>query len=59
LFDTVRAAITSKTRLIFTESVSNPTLRLANMPKLAEVAKEKGVKLVVDNTFSEPGCFGC
>ena len=50
--DAVRAAITDKTRLIFTESVSNPTLRLANMPKLAAVAKEKNVKLVVDNTFS-------
>ena len=50
--DAVRAAITDKTRLIFTESVSNPTLRLANMPRLAEIAKEKGVKLVVDNTFS-------
>jgi methionine-gamma-lyase len=50
--DAVRGAITDKTRLIFTESVSNPTLRLANLPKLAEVAKEKGVKLVVDNTFS-------
>ena len=50
--DAVRAAITDKTRLIFTESVSNPTLRLANMPKLSEIAKEKGVKLVVDNTFS-------
>ena len=50
--EAVRAAITSKTRLIFTETVSNPTLRLANVPKLAEVAKEKGVKLVVDNTFS-------
>ena len=48
----VRAAITDKTRLIFTESVSNPTLRLANLPKLAAVAKEKNVKLVVDNTFS-------
>ena len=50
--DAVRAAITDKTRLIFTESVSNPTLRLANLPKLAAVAKEKNVKLVVDNTFS-------
>ena len=50
--DAVRAAITNKTRLIFTESVANPTLRLANMPRLADVAKEKGVKLVVDNTFS-------
>jgi methionine-gamma-lyase len=50
--EAVRGAITNKTRLIFTESVSNPTLRLANIPKLADVAKEKGIKLVVDNTFS-------
>jgi methionine-gamma-lyase len=50
--DAVRDAITDKTRLIFTEGVSNPTLRLANIPKLAELAKEKRVKLVVDNTFS-------
>ena len=50
--DAVRAAITDRTRLIFTESVSNPTLRLADIPKLAEIAQEKGVKLVVDNTFS-------
>ena len=50
--DAVRAAITDRTRLIFTESVSNPTLRLADIPKLAEIAQEKGIKLVVDNTFS-------
>ena len=50
--DAVRAAITPRTRAIFTESISNPTLRLANMPKLAEVAREKGIRLVVDNTFS-------
>ena len=50
--DAVRAAMTKKTKLIFTESVSNPTLRVANIPKLAEIAHEAGVSLVVDNTFS-------
>lgn len=50
--DAVADAITDKTRLVFTESVSNPTLRLADMPRLAEVAKARGVPLVVDNTFS-------
>jgi len=48
----VRNAITDKTRLVFTESVSNPTLRLADMPSLAEVTREHGIQLVVDNTFS-------
>lgn len=50
--DAVAAATTDKTRLIFTESVSNPTLRLADMPRLSALAKRKGIPLVVDNTFS-------
>jgi methionine-gamma-lyase len=48
----VRNATTDKTRLIYTESVSNPTLRVANIPKLAEIGHSTGVPLVVDNTFS-------
>ena len=50
--DAVRSAITARTKLVFTESISNPTLRLANMPRLAAIAHERGIPLVVDNTFS-------
>ncbi len=50
--DAVRDAITDKTRLVFTESISNPTLRLADMPRLADVTGARGIPLVVDNTFS-------
>ena len=50
--DAVAAAISEKTRLVFAESISNPTLRVANIPRLAEIAHERGVALVVDNTFS-------
>ena len=50
--DAVAAAITDRTRLIFTESVSNPTLRLADVPRLSALAKRKDIPLVVDNTFS-------
>ena len=50
--DAVANAITDKTRLLITESVSNPTLRLANIPRLANIAERRGVSLVVDNTFS-------
>lgn len=50
--DAVENAITDKTRLIFTESVSNPTLRLADIPRLSALARESGARLVVDNTFS-------
>jgi methionine-gamma-lyase len=48
----VRNATTDKTRLIYTESVSNPTLRVADIPKLAAIAHPAGAELVVDNTFS-------
>ena len=50
--DEVAAAITDKTRLVFAESVANPTLRLANIPELADIAHARGVRLVIDNTFS-------
>jgi len=48
----VNKAITSKTKVIYCESVSNPLLEVADLPALSSIAKEKNVKLVVDNTFS-------
>ena len=50
--DAVEAAITDRTRVIYTESMANPTLRIANIPRLSAIAKRHGIKLVVDNTFS-------
>jgi len=50
--DAVEAAISERTRLVFTESVSNPTLRVANIPRLAEITRRHDIPLVVDNTFS-------
>lgn len=47
----VEAAITPRTRLIYAESVSNPTLRVADIPALAALAKRRGLPLVIDNTF--------
>jgi len=48
----VEAAITPKTRVLYTESLSNPTLRVANIPALAKIARRHGIKLMVDNTFT-------
>lgn len=48
----VEAAITPRTRVIYTESMANPTLRIADIPRLSAIAKRHGIKLVVDNTFS-------
>ena len=48
------AAITPRTRMIVVEVVSNPTLRVADMKAIAEIAKRRGALLVVDNTFTTP-----
>lgn len=46
------AIVEGKTSLLYFESVSNPTLTVANTPELARIAHEKKVKVVVDNTFA-------
>ncbi len=50
--DAVAASITADTRVLYTESLSNPMLRLADIPRLAKVAHDAGIPLVVDNTFT-------
>ena len=47
----VEAAIGPRTKVIYTETLSNPTLVVADLPGLARIARERGVALVVDNTF--------
>ena len=51
-FEQVQAAITEKTKAIFTEVISNPTMVIADIPKLSKIAHQANAKLVVDNTFS-------
>jgi methionine-gamma-lyase len=50
--DEVKKAITPKTKIIYTESVSNPLLEIADLPKLGKIADQHNIKLMVDNTFS-------
>lgn len=52
--DAVSKAMRPNTHMIFTEMVSNPTVRVADVPALSRLAKEKGALLVVDNTFATP-----
>jgi cystathionine gamma-synthase len=53
--DAVRAAVEpGVTRMIFAETPTNPLLRIADLPVLAEVAHDAGALLVVDNTFATP-----
>ena len=50
--DRVRTLINDKTRAIYCESITNPLLEVSDIPALASIAKEYGIKLIVDNTFS-------
>jgi cystathionine gamma-synthase len=53
----VAAAIRPETRMILVEVVANPTLRVADIPAIAEVARRHDVLFVVDNTFTTPRAF--
>jgi len=48
------AAITDKTKLIFTESITNPSGDIADLEGLAEVAHAHHVPLIVDSTVATP-----
>jgi methionine-gamma-lyase len=48
----VRAAIGPRTKVLYCESISNPLLEVSDLPALSALAHERGIPLVVDNTFS-------
>jgi cystathionine beta-lyase/cystathionine gamma-synthase len=53
----VRSALTTETKLLIVETISNPLLRVADVAGLAAVAHERNVALLVDNTFASPALF--
>ena len=50
----VEKAITDRTKLLYTESISNPFLRVENLEGIVDLAREKDLKTMVDNTFATP-----
>ncbi|MGH3800164.1 MAG: trans-sulfuration enzyme family protein [Pseudonocardiaceae bacterium] len=50
----VRAAVTPRTRMIYAETIANPTLSVPDLPALARLAHQAGGRLVVDSTFATP-----
>lgn len=50
----VSDAITNKTKLVWLETPTNPTLKVNDIEAIAKITKEKGVLLLVDNTFLTP-----
>ncbi len=47
-------AVTERTRLILTETPSNPTLAVTDLAAIAAIGRRKGVRTVADNTFATP-----
>lgn len=53
-FDAIRAAMRENTRLLFAETIGNPSGTIGDISKLSEIAHEAGVPLCIDNTFASP-----
>lgn len=45
-------AIRPNTKVLYTESMTNPLLQISDLPRLAEIAHQHNIKLIVDNTFT-------
>jgi methionine-gamma-lyase len=48
----VKNSVRSNTKVIYTETVTNPLLQVSNIPELAKIAHDAGALLMVDNTFT-------
>src|ERR1035437_7396565 len=53
-FDGLKKAINSKTKALYTETLGNPKLDIADIETLAKIAQKNGVPLVIDNTSASP-----
>jgi cystathionine gamma-synthase len=53
----LEAALRDDTALFFTESPTNPYLRVIDLPEAVRVCRARGVRVVVDSTFASPICY--
>lgn len=52
--ENVAKAITNKTKLIWIETPTNPTLKIVDIEAVCKIAKTNNLLSVVDNTFATP-----
>jgi len=52
--EALEAAIRPDTRLIFSETPTNPRLRVVDVPRLVEIARRHGLLTIIDSTFATP-----
>jgi len=50
--ENVEKAIKPNTKILYTETMTNPMLQISDVPKLAKIAEKNNIKLLIDNTFT-------
>ncbi len=50
--ESIKKAIKPNTKVIYTESMTNPMLQISDIPTISQIAHKHGIKLLVDNTFT-------
>ncbi len=55
--DAVAAAIRPETRMVFVETIANPRTQVADLARIGELCRERGLVYVVDNTVTSPVLF--
>jgi len=53
-YDALEKAITPKTKLLFSESPTNPYMNVIDLPKVVAIGKKHRIKIIIDSTFATP-----
>lgn len=53
----VEAALTAETRIVFVETIANPRTQVADLARIGQLCRERGILYVVDNTMTSPYLF--
>ncbi|MBC3916311.1 cystathionine gamma-synthase family protein [Undibacterium sp. CY18W] len=53
----IAAALTPATRMVFVETIANPRTQIADLKRIGDLCREKGILFVVDNTMTSPYLF--
>ena len=53
----VAAAITPQTRVVFVETIANPRTQVADLKRIGDLCKQRGILYIVDNTMTSPYLF--
>ena len=53
-YDAIEAAIKPNTQILYFEALTNPLLKLVDVKRLAEIAKRRQLRLIIDGTFLTP-----